>query len=140
MPAKLPRSLIRSAEAGVATRQSSAMAASRKCFVTPAKAGVHERRRPPTRARRCSWIPAFAGMTGKGSGCLFSTSERGDRGEEALQPAHAALLRSLAGAGIGDAGVRHQGGKTDIPRRHVLLADAACELDLFFTPVTRSTE
>src|SRR3546814_6339414 len=74
-------------------------------------------------------------MTGKGSGCMFSTSERGDRGEEALQPAHAALLRYLAGAGIGDAGVRHPGGKHDILGRHVLRADDACDLDIFFTPV-----
>src|SRR3546814_17486467 len=79
-------------------------------------------------------------MTGKGSGCMFSTSERGDRGEEALQPAHAALLRYLAGAGIGDAGVRHPGGKHDILGRHVLRADDVCDLDIFFTPVQRSEE
>jgi len=32
--------------------------------VIPAKAGIHEHRRFPPGRRLCSWIPAFAGMTG----------------------------------------------------------------------------
>src|SRR3546814_7611420 len=35
-------------------------------FVIPAKAGIHEHRSTRTGPARCSWIPAFAGMTKDG--------------------------------------------------------------------------